>query len=126
MKTRILFCWAAVACCASVCADESAVDRRAEGQRLIRAGQAEEAVACFAPAAQQGDAVAQRCYGICLLKGIGLPQDVAAGIGWLEKAAEQGNAEARAAPERLARLQSEARQGEADEDEVGEAADGED
>lgn len=92
---------------------------------MIRAGQAEEAVACFAPAAQQGDAVAQRCYGICLLKGIGLPQDVAAGIGWLEKAA-QGNAEARAAPERLARLQSEARQGEADEDEDGEAADGED
>lgn len=58
-------------------------------------GDLEKGVICFKKAARAGRPVAQRRYGECLLRGIGVAQDIESGIIELELAADAGDQEAR-------------------------------
>ena len=44
--------------------------------------------------AEQGNATGQAVLGAIYLQGLGVPKDLAKGLYWLTKAAEQGNADA--------------------------------
>lgn len=53
------------------------------------------ALESYAKAAAAGSAAAQNNLGVAYLVGWGVPSDVSAGLRWLGKAADQGNADAR-------------------------------
>lgn len=55
----------------------------------------------FRKAAEQGFAAAQYYYGFCFAKGKGVPKNVNTAKWWYQKAAEQGNEEARAALKKM-------------------------
>lgn len=54
-------------------------------------------VAAVRPAAESGDAEAQRQLGLACARGLGVPQNYAEAAQWYRRAAEQGNAAAQAA-----------------------------
>jgi TPR repeat protein len=51
-------------------------------------------VAAVRPAAESGDAEAQRQLGLACARGLGVPQNYAEAAQWYRRAAEQGNAQA--------------------------------
>ena len=54
----------------------------------------EEAAKIFKELAEQGNADAQYCFGLCYQDGTGVKKDAAEAVMWWEKAAAQGNADA--------------------------------
>ena len=46
--------------------------------------------------AEQGDAYAQACLGICYYRGTGVEQNYGEAVNWCRKAAERGDADAQA------------------------------
>jgi len=69
------------------------------GVKAYDAGDCEAAAECFEKSAEKGYSRAQYRIGKCYLDGVGVRKDAAAALEWFRLAAEQGNAEARAALE---------------------------
>lgn len=69
------------------------------GVAAYDAGDYETAADCFEKSAEKGYSRAQYRIGKCCFDGVGVPEDKAAALEWFRLAAEQGNAEAKAALE---------------------------
>ncbi len=65
------------------------------------AKEATKAISCYQRAANAGHAGAQYNLGLMYLKGEGVPRDALNGLGWLAKAADGGDAKARALLQRI-------------------------
>jgi TPR repeat protein len=78
-------------------------ERYAKAGREARVEELPQALYWYSKAAERGFAPAQRALGAMLVEGVGVPRDPDEGRAWLERAAEQGDAQAAVMLAELAR-----------------------